>query len=80
MTEKEKKMITSLTIDMDGVDYVMDGSGGTPGPDTVGTEQIIDGAVEMEDLNDDVKKNMTHSYDSEDEGIVLGGLVGNQNG
>lgn len=80
MTEKEKKMITSLTIDMDGVDYVMDGSGGTPGPSTVGTEQIIDGAVEMEDLNDDVKKNMTHSYDSEDEGIVLGGLVGNQNG
>ena len=55
MTEKEKKMITSLTIDMDGVDYVMDGSGGTPGPNTVGTEQLIDGGVEIQDLDPDIE-------------------------
>jgi hypothetical protein len=84
MKEKEKKMITSLTINIDGVDYVMEGGGLKPGvpipADTVDSDAIVNGAVEMEDLNDDVKKNMTHSYDSEDEGIVLGGLVGNQNG
>jgi hypothetical protein len=31
----------------------------------------------MEDLNEDVKKNMTHTYDAENEGIKLGGLSGN---
>jgi hypothetical protein len=85
MTENEKKSLDTLTIEMDGVDYVMQGGGGLkPGvpipADTVDSDAIVDGAVEMEDLNDDVKKNMTHSYDSEGEGIVLGGLVGNQNG
>ena len=55
MKEKEKKMITSLTIDMDGVDYVMDGSGGVPGPNTVGTEQLIDGGVEIQDLDPDIE-------------------------
>jgi hypothetical protein len=85
MTENEKKSLDTLTIEMDGVDYVMQGGGGLkPGvpipADTVDSDAIVDGAVEMEDLNDDVKKNMTHSYDSEGEGIVLGGLVDNQNG
>jgi hypothetical protein len=85
MTENEKKSLDTLTIEMDGVDYVMQGGGGLkPGvsipADTVDSDAMVDGAVQMEDLNDDVKKNMTHSYDPEDEGIVLGGLVGNQNG
>lgn len=33
------------------------------GPDTVGTEQIIDGAVEMEDLNQSVKDEMMTKND-----------------
>lgn len=52
-----------------------DHEGGDPGPDSVGTEQIKDGAIEMEDLNTEVKDKMTNHYDAQGEGIVLGGLV-----
>lgn len=56
----EKKSLTTLTIDMDGVDYVMEGGGGLqPGvpipPDTVDSAAIIDGAVEMEDLSPEIE-------------------------
>ena len=44
---------------------------------TVGTKQIIDGSVELEDLNTEVKDKMTNHYDAQGEGIVLGGLVAN---
>jgi hypothetical protein len=38
---------------------VLSGGGGTqPAPDSVGTEEIIDGSVQMVDLNDDVKDTM----------------------
>lgn len=69
--------INKLIISMGGTDYELDGGGGggQPGPNTVGTEQIIDGAVETEDLNQDVIDRMTHSYDSENEGIKIGGFV-----
>jgi hypothetical protein len=70
--------ISKLIIDYNGKEYEFAGGGGTPGPNTVGTEQIIDDSVEMEDLNEDVKKNMTHTYDAENEGIKLGGLSGNR--
>lgn len=43
------------------------GGGSQPGPNTVGTEQIIDGAVEMEDLNDSVKQKIQKVYDEDDE-------------
>ena len=39
------------------------GGGSQPGPDTVGTEQIKDGAVKMEDLNQEVIDRMTEVYD-----------------
>ena len=40
------------------------GGGSSPlGPDTVGTEQIIDGAVEMQDLNKSVKDEMITRHD-----------------
>lgn len=78
----EKKAISTLTVEIDGEEYVMQGGGGiTPGvpipADTVDTNAIIDGAVELEDLNDEVKAKMTHQYDAQDEGIVLGGFVAN---
>ena len=44
---------------------------GTPGPDSVGTEQIIDGAVEMEDLHDDVKGKIQKTYDTSDESLSM---------
>ena len=48
-----------------------DDDSGTPGPDSVGTEQIIDGAVEMEDLHDDVKGKIQKTYDISDESLSM---------
>ena len=50
----EKKSLTTLTIEMDGTDYVMQGGGGLqPGvpipPDTVNSAAIQNDAVKMED-------------------------------
>lgn len=73
----ETKSINKLTFKFEGDDYELYSSGGSlPGPNTVGTEQIIDDSVELEDLNTEVKQKFTHSYDAENEGILLGGLVG----
>lgn len=74
----ETKPISRLIIEIDGDEYEFSGGGGVPAPNSVGTEQIIDDSVEMQDLHEDVKKNMTHSYDAESEGIRLGGLVGDK--
>ena len=73
MAETEK--ITKLIIETGGVEYEFDGGGGQPGPDTVGTEQIIDGAVEEQDLHDDVKGRMTITHDSSTGGLRLGGYA-----
>ena len=40
-----------------------DDDSGTPGPDTVGSEQIIDNSVEIRDLNDSVKDKIQKTYD-----------------
>ena len=73
----ETQKINKLIIETGGVEYELDGGGGSGplGPDTVGTDQIIDGSVETEDLNKDVIDKMTHSYDAEGEGIKIGGFV-----
>jgi len=44
---------------------------GTPGPDTVGTEQIIDNSVELEDLNDRVKNKIQKTYDISDGSLSM---------
>ncbi len=70
------EQINKIIIETAGKEYEFSGGGGgIPAPNSVGTEQIKDDSVEMQDLNEDVKKNMTHSYDAESEGIRLGGLV-----
>ncbi len=48
-----------------------DDAGAVPGPDTVGTEQIIDNSVEMEDLHDDVKGKIQKTYDISDESLSM---------
>lgn len=48
-----------------------DDDSGTPGPDTVGTEQIIDNSVEMQDLNDSVKAKIQKVYDEDDEALHM---------
>lgn len=68
--------VNKIIFEIGGGEYEFaGGGGGQPGPNTVGTEQIIDGAVETEDLNQDVIDRMTHSYDSHNEGIKIGGFV-----
>ena len=41
------------------------------GPDSVGTEQIRNGAVQMEDLNDGVKGKIQKTYDQSDEAMSM---------
>ena len=68
----ETKPISKLIIEYDGDDYVFEGGGGgQPGPNTVGTEQIIDGAVEMQDLHDDVQAKIQKTYDEDDETLHM---------
>jgi hypothetical protein len=42
-----------------------------PGPKTVGTDEIIDNSVEMEDLNDSVKDKIQKTYDQDDEALHM---------
>ena len=44
---------------------------GTPGPDSVGTEQIIDNSIIMDDLNDSVKSKIQKTYDISDESLSM---------
>lgn len=69
------KEITKMIIQKGEEEYVFSGGGGQPGPNTVGTEQIIDGAVEEEDLHEGVKDRMTVTHDSSTGGIRLGGYA-----
>ena len=71
--EKEKKFET-ITIDLRpfgwgirDVDVIWpeehEGGGGQPSPDSVGTEEIRDDSIEMEDLNQKVKDTMVTGED-----------------
>lgn len=44
---------------------------GQLGPDTVGTEQIIDNSVVMDDLNDSVKDKIQKTYVEDDEALHM---------
>ena len=44
---------------------------GQLGPDTVGTEQIIDNSVIMDDLNDSVKEKIQKTYYEDDEELHM---------
>ena len=70
----ETKPIINVILEANGNQYVMTG-GGTPGPNTVGTDAIIDGAVEEQDLNDSVKDRMTVTHDASTGGLRIGGYA-----
>lgn len=76
----ETKPINKLIITIDGDDYEFSGGGGVePGvplpDDTVGSNAIIDGAVNEVDLNNNVKDRMTITHDSASGGLRLGGYA-----
>ena len=48
-----------------------DDDSGVPGPDTVGSEQIIDNSVEIGDLNDTVRGKIQKTYDISDESLAM---------
>ena len=47
------------------------GGGGELGPNTVGTDEIIDNSIMMNDLNDSVKSKIHKVYDEEDESLSM---------
>ena len=55
----------------DDVPYDINEGGGQPGPNTVGTEQIIDNSVMMEDLNVSVKEKFQKTYYQNDESLHM---------
>lgn len=48
-----------------------DDDSGVPGPDTVGSDQIIDNSVEIRDLHDNVKDKIQKTYDISDESLAM---------
>lgn len=75
---EETKPISKIIIEIDGDEYVFAGGGGgglTPGvpipADTVDSAAIQDGAVQMQDLNDDVKGKIQKTYDEDDETLHM---------
>lgn len=55
--------IDKMIIQVGDKEYEFAGGGGQPGPDTVGTSEIIDGSVQTEDLSDEVKEDMITQSD-----------------
>jgi len=66
--------LNRIVIETGGKEYEFAGGGGQPGPDSVGTEEIIDGSVQMEDLNEGVVNRMTNTYNKGNETLTLGSL------
>lgn len=66
--------IDKIILDINGQEYEFaGGGGGQPGPDSVGTDEIIDGSVQEEDLSDEVKDKMTQTYSSENRTLYING-------
>ena len=74
---EETQKINKIVIFIDGEANEFDGGGGSGPlpPDSVGTEQIIDGAVDEQDLNDSVKDRMTVTHDASTGGLRIGGYA-----
>ena len=43
-------------------------------PNSVGSDEIVDGSVKQEDISTEVRDSLTPKYDEQGEGIKLGGL------
>lgn len=69
--QPQRLMNDEGTINPDD-DQPIDIHEGQLGPDTVGTEQIIDNSVIMDDLNDTVKEKIQKTYYENDEELHMG--------
>ena len=49
------------------------GHGGSLGPNTVGTAEIVDNSIKLEDLSDEVRDKMKVTVDEADENATIGG-------
>jgi hypothetical protein len=47
------------------------GGGGELGPSTVGSDEIVDGSIQMNDLDDDLRDKIQKVYDKEDEALHM---------
>jgi hypothetical protein len=52
---------------------VPSGGGGKPDPNTVGSEEIIDGSVRLVDLNDEVTDKLDDTYVEDNESLYING-------
>ena len=78
-----KKLADLEDVDMEGIEDGQilkyrngtweneDDDSGVPGPDTVGSDQIIDNSVEIRDLHDNVKDKIQKTYDISDESLAM---------
>lgn len=71
MAEKISKVI--LNIGGKEYEFAGGGDGSQPAPNSVGTDEIKDGGVEMEDLAPEVKDKLTDTYDSGSRTLYLSG-------
>ena len=60
---EEKFRIDSFVVDMGDREYELSGECGKPAPDSVGSDEIINDSIRMEDLNGDVKDKMVTDDD-----------------
>jgi hypothetical protein len=47
------------------------GGGGELGPSTVGSDEIVDGSIQIEDLSDAVKNKIQNTYDTSGEALHM---------
>ena len=75
-TWKPLKLVDSKSTSITSDDTIWEGGssgGGQLGPNTVGSEEIINGSVKLQDLNKEVTERLEHSYDDDNEALYLDG-------
>ena len=60
-----------LVIKIGSKEYELDNGGSQPGPNSVNSETIEDGSVQMEDLKDNVKEKIKKTYVEDDEALIM---------